>query len=258
MPAKITIQNGIAAGTSHWIEKPVIRIGSAPTADVCVPSATVSPHAITLEYRDGQYRIYNRSQANIVVGEQAIPPQQSAIWQTSEIVQLNDVALRLDTDLDPTPMTMISSPVLEDEYQEESSDDEVVSPQSHLDSAPAAAATDNSKFWVQLAVTVLCLLGCVVLLARESLKDNTVDRRTAPNFTQVVRQATAAQTKPELIRRLQHAESAMVRGNKKTARERFGRLRDDLVLLRDKFRDANQASELAIVDLVEYRLGQLE
>ena len=259
MPAKVTIQSGISAGTSHWIEKPVARIGSDPQSDVCLPSADVPSHALTLEFRDGQYRIYNRCNANVLVGNQVVEPGHATGWSDSETLLLNaDIALLLELDADPTPMSMASVSVPAYATDEEEDAYETSEAELNYPDAPNQASSDSSKFMLQLAVTVMCVLGCVALLARESLKDASTDQREAPSFAGVVRTASDAKTAPELIQRLQYAESAAIRGNRKSARTRFGELRDDLVPLRDTFVTENRDSELAILDFVEYRLGQLE
>ena len=257
MPAKVTIQSGISAGTSHWIEKPVARIGSDPQSDVCLPSADVPAHALTLEFRDGHFRIYNRCNSNVLVGSQVLEPGKATIWPASETLLLNaDNALTLELDADPTPMSMASASVPEYDAVEE--EDYSAEPELNYDEVANQPPADNSKFMLQLAVTVMCVLGCVALLAREALKDSSSDRRKAPSFTRVVRDAADAKTAPELIQRLQYAESAAIRGNRKTARNRFGQLRDDLVPLRENFVADKRDPELAILDFVEYRLGQLE
>lgn len=255
MPAKVIIQSGISAGTSHWIEKAVIRAGSDPKSDVCLPSADVPTHALTIEFRDQTYRVYNRCRYSIFVGASALEPGKAAAWPDGELLQLSkDIQLVLDVDDDPTPMPMAD--VVEPAYDV---DEEEVA-YSGLDAGPSKNARpgDGSKTMLQVAVIAFCLLGCVGLLARESLKGRSSDRSDPPSFATTVRDAIKSQTSPELLQRLQYAESAAIRGNKKSARSRFGELRDDLVPQKESFASANRKSELAILDFVEYRLGQLE
>ena len=82
--------------------------------------------------------------------------------------------------------------------------------------------------------------------------------RKAPSFASVIREARAANTSTALVQRLQFAESAATRGNRKSARQRFVSLRDDLLDLQEPLFNDSRESELAILDFVEYRLGQLE
>ena len=254
MPAKLTIQSGISAGASHWIERPVIRVGSHPQSDVCLPSADVPSQALTVEFRDGRYRVYNRCERDILIGSQPVAPGSVADWPDTDILQLtNEVSLVLDVDDDPTPMPMkIAADYAYDE------DEPNIEQQFDADSTDAAASADRSKTLLQIAVIAMCLLGAVGLLARRSMRTAT-EQRDPPSFAKVVRDAIASDTtSSDLIQRLQYAESATVRGNKTTARERYGSLRDDLVPQKDTLVAGNREPELAILDFVEYRLGQLE
>ena len=90
------------------------------------------------------------------------------------------------------------------------------------------------------------------------MKGQTADRREPPSFAAVVRNANETTSASELVQRLQYAEAAVVRGNRKSARTRFGKLRDDLIPLKEQFVANERTAELAILDFVEYRLGQLE
>jgi len=75
MSAEIIVQSGISAGTRYWIERPVIRIGSDPQADVCLPSSRIAPHALTVEFRDGNYRVHARDRsASVQVNGQLVEP----------------------------------------------------------------------------------------------------------------------------------------------------------------------------------------
>lgn len=257
MPAKVTVQSGVSAGTSHWIEQAVVRIGSDPRADVCLPSADVPSHALTLEYREGVYRVYNRCRANIFIGTRVVEPSKSLPWPDTDILQLNDeIELVLDLDDDPSPVPMRTAPEPDwDEQALQQPGEATAMDVAHGDERADAASADGSKFMLQMAVIVLCLLGCIVLLARESLKDADGQRRQPPSFAAVIRNAIASETSPELIQRLQYAESAAIRGNHHSARARFGALRDDLVPQQELFVATRRQPELAILDFVEYRLG---
>lgn len=261
MPAKITVQSGISAGTTHWIERPVIRIGSDPQSDVCLPSADVAAHALTLEYRDGQYRVYNRCRSNVFVGMRSVETGKAVTWADTDLLQLNDdIELVLDVEEDPTPRPMRPDDVYENE-EEDNFPGEVTdrSTLSQVAIKSDSAKEDSSKFLIQLAVTILCFAGCAGLLAREALKAEDAGGFVKPPiFTEVVRDANSSNTSPELVQRLQFAESAAIRGNEKSARERYSSLRDDLLQLRNTFLSESRNPELAILDFVEYRLGQLE
>ena len=68
MSASIRIESGIAAGTNYWIDRPVLRIGSDPQCEICLPTAELAAHALTLEFRGGAYRAYNRASTPIFLG----------------------------------------------------------------------------------------------------------------------------------------------------------------------------------------------
>ena len=255
MPAKVIVQSGISAGAAHWIERPVLRVGSATQSDICLPSADVASHALTLEYREGVYRVYNRSQIDVLVGGKVITAGQVSVWNHGESVQLNDIELVLDVEVDPSPQPM-----------------QLADPHSGLDAELQEAAAGNSDIellrqasrvpkkqsrLLEVVVIAVCVLGCIALLARERIKEDA--RPMRPSFNSVVRNAIASKgTSPQLVQRLQFAESAVIRGNKKSARERFGALRDDLLPQKDVFAERHRDPELAILDFVEYRLGQLD
>ena len=200
MPARVTIQSGISAGTTHWIERPVVRIGNDPKSDICLPSADVAAHALTLEFRDGQYRIYNRSRNDVFVGICVVAPGQAAAWFDTDILQLNkEIALVLDVDDDPTPMPVrraggqIDDDGAYDSELEEADDD--LAPMAANQSGVGETKSDGSKFLVQLAVTVLCFAGCVGLLVRESMKGDMdgVHRKAPSSGNSSVRDPAYAQ-----------------------------------------------------------------
>lgn len=274
MPAKVTIQSGISAGTSYWIERAVVRVGSDPKSDLCLPSANVPSHALTLEFRDGRYRIHNRCQVNVFVGTRVVEPGNAIEWPDTDILQLNnEIELVLDVEEDPSPKPMRTRPnpgedlaglANSNDWQQESEDQDIergdgdVADKTIDSDNSADTSTNGSNLLLQLAVIVFCILGSVGMLARESIKQSTSDTRKPPSFTEVVRNANTSASSPILIQRLQYAESAAIRGNASSAQERFGELRDDLVPQRAVFAEAGRDAELAILDFVEYRLGQLE
>jgi len=81
MPASVRVESGISAGTKYWIDRAVLRVGSDPQCDICLPSAELAPHALTLEFRDGNYRAYNRSSSPVSVGGSLVQPGASAVWR---------------------------------------------------------------------------------------------------------------------------------------------------------------------------------
>ena len=107
-----------------------------------------------------------------------------------------------------------------------------------------------------MGITLACVIGCVLLLMRDAKRAAAPDR--APAFAAIVSEAIeAGDTSPELLRRLQFAESLYVRGEQDAARVRFAALRDDLMAIRARLDAENRESELAILSLLESRLAKL-
>jgi hypothetical protein len=260
MSARVIVQSGISEGASHWIDRPVTRIGSDPRADLCLPSPDIAAHALTLEFRDGGYRVYNRCSRQISIGNRVLPPHAMSAWPAEEILQLdpeNRLVLELDEDPTPQPRPVASA----DDYDEQDHDlggtviAEPAADSEDRDEPPLSPG--GSKALMQLAVIAICVIGSVLLLMRDRMEPS--GPRQRPVFSTVVDHALSSQnTSRELVQRLQHAEAAVIRGDEKTARQRFEALRDDLISQKDDFEKQGRAPELAILHYVEYRLGQLQ
>lgn len=246
MSARITIQSGIAAGTSHRIDRRVARVGSDPQSDVCLPTAEIPGHALTLEFRDDGCRVYNRCRDSVYVGAQVVPPDQVVDWPDTDILALgSDIELLLDLDVEH------EEPIGFEQY-----DDPTITAENDIDTLPNRSSSGAAaKTTMQLAVTVLCVIGCVLLLARDQNRKSV--RKAGPLFSEVVAQGLEGDTSSELLRRLQHAESQRIRGNERAAVIAFGRLRDDLVPQRERFETDQRQLELDVLQLVQSRLEEL-
>lgn len=257
MSATIRIESGISAGTDCWIDRPVLRIGSDPQCDVCLPSAELAPHALTIEFRDGNYRVYNRSSSPVVVGAGPVKPGANEIWHGNETIQLpGGLQLALYVDGDPRPSPRPES--LTD------SGDGYVNPAAavpaatddNADTTDVPTAKKSSGTMVQMAVIGICALASVGFLLLRGEGEATVANR--PSFDAIV-QASLSKDEPHRadVRRLQYAEAAVVRGNYSLARERFLKLRDQLIKRIDSLPEDSRADAEQILSYVEYRLGQL-
>src|ERR1700755_1119101 len=101
MSASVRVESGIAAGTNYWVDRPVLRVGSDPQCEICLPSADLSPHALTLEFRGGVYRAYNRGGDPFAVGSTMLQPGGVANWDEGTAVTLpGDLRLVLAFDGD--------------------------------------------------------------------------------------------------------------------------------------------------------------
>jgi len=238
MSARITIQSGIAAGTSHRINSRVARVGSDPQSDVCLPSADIPAHALTLEFREThqpqglQCLVYNRCRSQIYVGAQVVEPDHSIHWSETDILQMEQ-GIELLLDFDDADDLDSAEAFLEDENEEDAGDDgfdhsSMADPALALERESSQKNSNTTKTIVQLCVTVLCFVGCALLLMRDQNRKTNPD--TVVEFAEVVSLGLDDQSVPRsLINRIQYAEAQWVRGRTKVAEEQFRYIRDDLV-----------------------------
>lgn len=248
MTARILVQPGTADEITHWIEKPVVRIGSDPNSDVVIPNANVASQALTIEFRQTGYRVYNRSSGHVFLGGRLLEPNQHAEWSDVDLLELQEgISLALDVDGNPAPVaTMgrhaaadLAAPFSPHEIWSEShvvaedaSDSKLKRPvHAEVSKLGQGSVSGNSKTVVQLAISLLCLLGCAGLILRHQAKGSSVATADVPKFEEVVlqsRQPNAA-VGADMLDQLQMAEAAVVRRQPDLARERYQRLYDRLV-----------------------------
>ena len=262
MPATIHVESGISAGTSIWIDRPVLRVGSDPQCDVCLPSAELAPHALTLEFRDGAYRVYNRGAAPVNVGGSLIHSGAGAAWQPDDTIQLpGDLRLVLSIDGDPRPAPRPDSHY-EDGFNAAAEPDLA---EAAVDGESADAATQKKKSTSSL-IQVAIIIGCIAAVAGMLMMKrggSSGDKPSAdrPTFEQIVQDSLSKDASYRaIVRRLQYAQAAIVRfgdrGNK-VARERFATLRDQLVHHVDNLQGDAKTDVERVLSYVEYRLGRM-
>jgi len=254
MSAGIRVDSGVSVGTRYWIDRAVMRIGSDPQCDICLPSTELEPHALTLEFRDGNYRVYNRCASPVSVGAAVLKPSANALWRADETIQLpGDLRISLQVDGDPRPAPRPDAR-LDDGFDDES---ESLPLGGSIAEGAGEAAKKSKSSLVQMGIIGICVLAMAgLLLMKKGGGETTAPGR--PTFNDIVQ---ASLTKDEahrsIVRRLQYAQAALVRGNSALARERFLKLRDQLVNHVDSL-DANaQPDAKNVLSYVEYRLGQL-
>ncbi len=256
MSARITIQSGIAAGTSHRIVNRVARVGSDPQSEVCLPTADIPSHALTLEFRDDGCRVYNRCKSNVQIGAQLIEPDQVAAWPETDILQLGqDTELLLDF-LDPQ-YTENDEAFDFDEDEEDLSNHDLNSEgdnSTERQEDQKKASSLNAKIIMQMVVTTTCLVGCVFLLLREQNRKSGPD--TGPGFSEIVSTAIANPTvvSPELVQRLQHAEAQRIRGRKEIAHDEYQSIRDDLIRGSNEIGNESENPNTQILSFIQGRL----
>ena len=255
MPASVRVQTGISAGTNYWIDRPVLRIGSDPQCEICLPTAELAPHALTLEYREGSYRAYNRSSVPVTVGTSVVSPGANGIWHEDQTVQLpGDLRLLLEIDGDPRPSPRPETHI-DDVYAAENGD----AVAGAATSANAAAAKKSSGTLVQLGIIAFCVLGMAALLTMGGGEADTATQER-PTFDAIVENGLANPEDPSsaLLPRLQFAETAIVRNHRELARERFLKLRDQLVRQKESLPADSRDGIERMLSYVEFRLSQLQ
>jgi predicted RNA-binding Zn ribbon-like protein len=255
MPARLCVESGISAGTTFWIDRAVMRIGSDPQCDVCLPSAELPPHALTLEFRDGNYRAYNRSPSPVSVGASLVEPGANAIWRAGETVHLpGDLRVSLSVDGDPRP-TPRPEAHLEDRFDDAAS---MSMDAAAADAVDEVAAKKSKSSLIQLAIIGICVaaIGGLLLMKNSGGTEKAAPDR--PTFNELVHDSlTKDDPHRNIIRHLQYAQAALVRGNAKLAHQRFADLRDQLVQHVENLSGDDRAEVVRILSYVEYRLGQL-
>lgn len=252
MPASIRVDSGISVGARHWIDRPVLRIGSDPQCDICLPSPGLASHTLTLEFRDGAYRIYNRDSTTITVGDTTVKPGAAASWHHHATVVLpGDLRLVLEVDGDPRPALPPDS-----SSQDVATDDMSGTGVDAMTATGAGKASKKSST-TQLAIISVCMVAIAGLLMTQG-----GDRKVSPDrptFEAIVQTSLDSNDATrDVVRRLQYAQAALVRGHRRLARERFLKLRDELVNANRPGSAESKASMDDILSYVEYQLSQLE
>ena len=254
MSASVRIESGIAAGTSYWIDRPVLRVGSDPQCEISVPSADLPAHALTLEFRSGAYKAYNRTSTPIFLGSTSVQPGAAGAWSDGDVLTLpGDVRLLLAFDGDPR-----TSPRPDSRMDDGFDDDRpTAAGETPKAATPEEAQKAKSKSLMQMIIIGVCLAGGGLLLMSSGDTEATTEDR--PTFTQIVETSLKKDANIRtLVQKLQYAESFIVRGNDEVARTQFSELRDQLTRQMDALSADDQKDAKAIQDYVETRLSQLQ
>ena len=249
MFARITIQSGVAAGTSHRIHRRVARVGSDPQTDVCLPSAEIPGHALTLEFREDSCFVYNRCRESVYIGTQVVEPEHVVEWPETDILQLaQGIELLLDfedSESDDTFADYASAEISEQV--------DALTETAELESTIVQPAGNRLKTAMQLGVTILCLAGCALLLVHDQNRKSGPD--SGPGFMEIISSAIIQRdVAPELIQRLQYAEAQRVRGREETANDEYKSIRDDLVAKLNGEDEVSEKRNAQILRFVQIRL----
>lgn len=254
MSASVRIESGIAAGTSYWIDRPVLRVGSDPNCEISLPSADLAPHALTLEFRSGAYRGYNRGGEAVMLGGAMLQPGASGVWNDGDTLTLpGNVRLVLAFDGDPRPCPRPDAR-MNDGFDDDQVDDAVAA----ATATPEGAKKAKSNSLMQLAVIGLCVVGIGgLLLLNNSTSEAPVANR--PTFDEIVKASLKQGGEAKVrVQKLQYAVAFLVRGDTETAQAQFSALRDQLIREKDSWTEAERKDAQDTLDYVESKLGDAE
>jgi hypothetical protein len=250
MPDQIKIESGLTAGTCYQIEKNVTRIGSGSNSDICLPSSQVPTHAITLERRDDEYRVYNRTKRPFRVGNQAVAAGDAANW-------LDGVSLVLP---DGTSMLMqrnVEAHAGFNSADENAGDDEVdeVEIEDVIDEQPIKP---KRKLDPATAKQLLVLAGCIAAMCVFLCDFGGNSTSSSSRFDRIVAAGLASETaSAPLLQKLQFAQAALVRNDTEMANYMFSALNSELIEQKPTFVKEDRKVELAILNYVQAQTRRL-
>lgn len=246
MSASIRIDSGIAAGTHYWIDRPVLRVGSDPQCEICLPSTNLAPHALTIEFREGGYRFYNRGSSSVYANDSAVPPGKTRKWEENNSIELpGELRLVLEFDGDPRPCPR---PIeKEGEFHGLSVEAEI---------SEKVAKQKPSKSILQLSVIGFCVVGGALFLTIDGNAEP--EPSDPPTFEAIMANSQRAdQAIRARAEHLQFAEAAVVRGSFEVAKSRYSMLRDRLLTSNETLPESVREDGKQILEFVEFRLSQL-
>jgi len=241
MPAKIVVVTGDNAGEEHWIEDAVVRVGRNPACEICLDTAGVPDHALTLEFDSGQdrYTVYNRSTQEVTLGGYLLPPNGSAPWSANDELEFEGLVLRLDIEGTATPVRQVpAGPSLEDFEPEPTT-------QSGVETAgrgpTSSGRMGGSKTVIQLLVTLGFVIASLALIVFGLATQQDSADTAAPilSYRELVEEMGASRNPDAgdlraLRSLLQAATMAELRGDTTQARESYGLIRDRLLSRQDE------------------------
>ena len=254
--------------TEIWIESEVSRIGSDPHCQVRVEE--LPAHAATLLYREGEYFLINRMDEPVRLGRESVEQGTQVIWGNRETLHLMDnVRLRLEIDGDPAPapyMPEYSS--VDDDYEmdEEWSEEEpepTDEPEPEDSEESQAISPAKLKQWVQMAVTGVCVVLIVAILAAKGSKQETESPQDLPKYPDVIAGLLTLEkdgTFPADVRlATQAARQHEKRKHSKQAIAQYGRALELLVLRASGHTPVtfNSQEETDTYLYLKYRLAEL-
>lgn len=216
MPARAVVHIGDEAARDFWIEQMVFRVGSDMSADLYIEHPGINPHAMTVEYRDGDYLVYNRGSGTYYMEGEPLAPGESTLWLPENGLRLNaEVTIYLETKGDPAPSRkpQTAQALPEDLLPEEEDPAEEKGKEEEKKSAGSI---------MQLAVIGICALLIPILLLQDQEPSDSGpdDNRPQISFQKLIGELSGdpldRSAGPFSVRfTLQDAREAEIRGDTK-------------------------------------------
>lgn len=242
MPAIISVKSNLFSDKEQWIEEPVLRVGSDPNCDVCLPSPDLEDHVLTLEYRDGVYHVHNRSERSFKVDRRQLAPGGEVAWGSGRVIDLADgISLRLAIEGDSAPSPRPQASLLA-EYDESGADhEEVDADQTTAASSLEEPGSANAKKLMQLIVIGVCVSLTAAMVTLKGLQGSEETGGSEPSYAAIVKEANGIPGgSHDLLEDFQFAQDCLVRGDRAGARVRLYHLRDELLYREGREEDVSQ------------------
>lgn len=250
MPDQIKIESGLTAGTCYQIEKSVTRIGSGSGSDICLPSSQVPSHAITLERRDDEYRVYNRTKRPFQLGGQVIAAGDAANWLDGDSIVLPDGTSMLMQRNDDA----IENAILPDVCDDDDEVDEVEIEDRDDEQSIRTRRKLDPTIVKQLLLLATCIAAMCIFLCDFGGQSSAQSTR----FDRIVEAGLASETaSAPLLQKLQFAQAALVRHDMKMAKYMFLSLNSELIAQKPAFVNGDRKIELAILNYVQAQTRRL-
>lgn len=231
MPAVITISRAGGTGQTFPVEDPVFRVGSDAKNKLCLRDPAVPDHALTVEFRGGQYIVHNRMPSAIVLGGARVRPNGSGQWVAGQVLQLTPgLTLRLVVTGNPAPTR-----------QAEGVDLGAIGSDNPL--RETAEAVKRPSKIVPIVVLAVCgILAVAVLLLKPSDEDDPAD----DEFEKLVMELRACPPDRErrpavLLELLQSGRAAQKAGHANAARTNYAQIITLLRKWQDELRSGASA-----------------
>jgi hypothetical protein len=227
MPAKIVVTDSSGSETEHWVEDEVIRVGSDAGCDVRLSGRRAAAHTATVEYVNGSYLVYNRSNAAFSIGGRPVAPGATSPWPPGSLLETDGETLELRVEGDPAPSLKPQAGADIASAPDEPTGATGEEPQVQ----PPAKARSNAA--LQAGVTLACVVGAALLLLYDP--SQTFDSQPqAPSFGHLIRNLCKQESPGDpglsAIRYdLQSARIAQSRGDDERALALYDAVRDALV-----------------------------